>query len=83
MRKMKRMNIQAKDESEEGIKEPERKKWNENEVPTALEERRAKVRLKCASDRDQCGVKGKNRKKSRKYNPWKKLARQEKKIDLW
>lgn len=49
----------------EGIKELERKKWNEKEVPTSLEQRGAKVRLKCESDRDQCGVKGKNRKKRR------------------
>lgn len=39
------------------------------------------TRLECESDRDQCGVKGKNRKKEQKIQPVKKLARQKEKIN--
>lgn len=75
MRKMEKINILAKDERHWGAdkgklrEEIEMRKrclkhWKGEELQT---------RLDCEIDRDQCGVKGKNRKKEQKIQPVKKL----------
>lgn len=78
MREMKKDKYTAKDEREWGMDKGRLERRNEMRKRCLRHWRGEEQRQGWSvSDRDQCGVKGRNRKKSRKYNQWKKLARQE------